>query len=139
MVLNGKNTKIISGLVKADIKIVRIVSGLSLPISCYLADGNYVGSCVYNDLCSVIKSVLSLSPENCPQSLIDNDIPCVCPWNLPIRALDINAEFDLIDATTSSISWIATGDFNVDIKGTQGTTSILCMNVKFSTNKKPSG
>ena len=122
--------------INSKINIVRTVSGLNLKISCYLVDGNYVGSCVYNDLCGVIKSVLNLSPSNCPQSLLDNSINCVCPWNLPVRLLDINSDFNLIDGSTSQISWIASGDFNVDIKGTQGATSILCMNVKFSTKPK---
>ena len=72
LIFTGQNSRAITGVVKADINIVRTVSGLNLKISCYLVDGNYVGSCVYNDLCAVLKSVLDLSPTNCPQSLVDN-------------------------------------------------------------------
>jgi hypothetical protein len=136
LVFTAQNSAIIKGVVKADVNIVRTVSGLNLKISCYLVDGNYVGSCIYNDLCALIKSVLSLDQNNCPASLVNNGIDCTCPWNLPVRLVDIKEDFDLPDASTTPISWIGSGDFNVDIKGTQGLTSIMCLNVKFSSKPK---
>ena len=72
LVFTAQNSEIIKGVVKGDINIVRSVSGLNLKISCYLVDGTYVGSCIYNDLCGVIKSVLNLDPTNCPASLVSN-------------------------------------------------------------------
>ena len=74
LVFTAQNSAIIKGVVKADINIVRSFSGLNLRINCYLVDGNYVGSCVYNDLCTVVKSVLSLDQNNCPASLVSNGI-----------------------------------------------------------------
>ena len=136
LVFAGQNKKVITGVVKADVNIVRTVSGLNLKIQCYLVNGDYVGSCVYNDLCALMNSVLSLTPENCPANLIQNGINCKCPWNLPINFVNINQDFDLPDASTTPITWIGSGDFNVDIKATQGTTSILCMNTKFSVKPK---
>ena len=136
LVFTAQNSAVIKGVVKADINIVRTVSGLTLPIRCVLVDGNYVGSCTYNDLCALIKSVLSLDQNNCPQSLVDNGIDCTCPWNLPVRLVDIKQDFDLPDASTTPIGWIGAGDFSVDIKGTQGTTSIMCLNIKFSSKPK---
>ncbi len=106
LILGGSNTRVIKGAVKSDVKIKRTVSGLTLDVNCYLVNGNYVGSCNYNDLCLLLNSVLSLTPANCPQSLKDNGIDCTCPFNLSVRTLDINADFELPDAATTPITWI---------------------------------
>ena len=144
MNFDGKIRQVIKGLVKADVKITRIVSGLLLPVYCLLVEGTYVGSCVYNDLCGLIKSVFSLDENNCPQYLIDNGIPCTCPFNLQIRDLNINEHFNLPALQTLSgssnpwlylISLFSSGDFDVTIKSTLGTTNILCLNMKFSTKR----
>ena len=133
MILDAKNRQAIKGLVKADVKITRIVSGLLLPVNCLLVDGTYVGSCVYNDLCGLIKSVLSLDENNCPANLIENGIPCKCPFDLPIRELNINQSFQLPDIRTTILNMLATGDFDITIKGTMGLTNILCLNMKIAT------
>ena len=54
-ILDAKNRQQIKGQVKADVKIIRTVGSLALPVQCYLNEGTYVGSCVYNDLCDFIK------------------------------------------------------------------------------------
>ena len=121
-ILDAKNRQQIKGQVKADVKMTRSVGGLSLQINCYLYEGTYVGSCIYNDLCSLIKSSLSLDENNCPQNLIDNDIPCTCPFNLPIRELNINKTFDLPSGFFELIfgsflgMGLSQGDFDVTIK-----------------------
>jgi len=38
----------LSGKLNAKINIVRTVSGIALPIRCYIASGVYVGSCTYD-------------------------------------------------------------------------------------------
>ena len=70
LVFTGQNSEIIKGVVKGDINIIRTLSGLNLKISCYLVDGNYLGSCIYNDLCAFIKNALSLDATNCPAYLV---------------------------------------------------------------------
>ena len=131
LILDTKNRQPITGLVKADVNITRTVSGLALKVNCFIVNGTSVGSCIYPDLCGLLKSVLSLNETNCPQNLIDNDIPCKCPFNLPTRELNINQSFQLPDIRTTIVSFLASGDFDVTIKGTIGITNILCLNMKF--------
>ena len=85
LILDAKNRQIIKGQVKFDLKMVRIVNGLTLPVGCYLNQGTYVGSCVYADLCSLIKSFFELDETNCPQNLVDNGFGCKCPFDFPIK------------------------------------------------------
>jgi len=135
-VFSAENTQSINGMIKSDIKIIRRISGLNLKVSCYLVDGNYVGSCVNIDFCQVLKRRLNFTAENCPEYLLDNSIDCTCPFNIPTRLMYINKAFDLPDFSTTPITWLGSGDFDLDIKLTQGTTSILCLSIKFSTKPK---
>ena len=131
-----QNSQAIRGAIKFDLNMVRTVNGLNLKVGCYLVDGNYVGSCVYNDFCQFIKWRQNFSPENCPDFLLNNGIDCTCPSNLSAGIIDIDAIFDLPDFSTTKPSWLGSGDFSVDLKLAQGTTSILCLNIKFSTKPK---
>ena len=131
-ILDAKNIEDIKGQVKAYVKIIRIVSGLTLPVNCYLSNGTYIGSCVYDDLCDLIKRFFKFNENNCPQSFIDNGFDCTCPFNLPIRELNINHSFQLPSAASTTFAFFAQGDFDITIKGTIGTTNILCLNMKFA-------
>jgi hypothetical protein len=135
-VFSTQNSQPISGLIKSDITIYRSIAGLKLKVSCYLVDGNYVGSCVNTDFCQVLKRSLNFSVENCPPFLVNNSLDCTCPFSLPTRLIDINTSFDVRDLSTSLVSWLASGDYDFDIKLTQGTTSILCLSIKFSMKPK---
>ncbi len=130
-VFSAQNSQRISGPIKSDINIVRIVSGLFLKISCYPIEGNYVGSCVKNDFCQALKWRLDFSTENCPEFLLNNNIDCACPFNIPAGRIDIKTDF-VLDFSMSPLVWAKSGDFSVDIKLTQGLTSILCLNIKFA-------
>ena len=137
LIFTSQNSQAIIGVIKSDLNIVRTVSGIKLKISCYLVNGNYVGSCVKNDFCQVIKWRLGFSPENCPDFLLNNGIDCTCPFNIPAGLIDINTNFDLPDISTTTLpTWLGRGDFDVDLKLTQGTNSILCFNIKFSVKPK---
>ena len=136
LIFTSQNSQAIRGEIKTDINLVRTVSGLNLKINCYMRNCEYVGSCVHNDFCQVIKRSLHFSPENCPDFFINNGIDCTCPFNLPAGLIDINANFDLPGFGTTPLSWLLSGDFNVDLKLTQGTNSILCFNIKFSIKPK---
>jgi hypothetical protein len=135
-VFSAQNSQTIMGPIKSDITIFRTVSGLKLKISCYLVDGNYVGSCVNSDFCQVLKRRLDFTAENCPECLLDNSIDCACPFDIAAGLIDIKTLFDLPDFSTTPMSWMGSGDFDVDLKLTQGTNSILCMNIKFSMKPK---
>ena len=62
-----------------------------------------------------MNSVFGFTEANCPQNLIDNNINCKCPFNLPVRTLDLDVDVDLPDASTTPIQWIGSGDFKVTI------------------------
>ena len=64
-ILSGRVKREIRGVVKSDFKIIRTVSGIALPIRCYLVNGNYIGSCVYPDLCLMLKNYFNFEPNNC--------------------------------------------------------------------------
>ena len=130
--MDAKNRQPIKGQVKADVKIVRIVSGLTLPVNCYLSNGTYIGSCVYNDFCDLITRFFKFNENNCPQSFIDNGFDCTCPFNFPIRELNINHIFELLPAANTTFAFFAYGDFDVTIKSTIDTTNIVCLNMKFA-------
>ncbi len=135
-VFSAQNSQSIIGPIRSNITIYRTVSGLKLKISCYLVDGNYVGSCVYNDFCEVLKRRLNFSADNCPPFLIDNSIDCSCPFDIPGGLIDINTVLELPDYSMTPMSWMGSGDFDVGFQLTQGTNSILCMNIKFSMKPK---
>ncbi len=51
--------------------IVRSVNGIKLPIRCYIAQGVYVGSCTYDDVCVILQTLLpDFKPgATCPADL----------------------------------------------------------------------
>ena len=132
LILDAKNRQPIKGMIKADVRIIRTVSGLLLPVSCLLHEGTYIGSCVYSDLCFFIKYIFKFDQTNCPQNLIDNGFNCTCPFDFPITELNINHTLLLPSAAGTLASFLASGDFDVTIKGTIDTTNILCLNMKFA-------
>jgi hypothetical protein len=147
LILDAKNRQIIKGQVKADVNILRTIGGIQLKVSCWINNGTNVGSCVYPDFCAYIKTIFNLNENNCPQHLINNDIPCTCPFNLPIRDVNINQSFESSELTSFWVNnpWniydgiLSTGDFDVTIKLTIGTTNILCLNTKFTLKKTFTG
>ena len=136
MILAGKNNRPIKGVLKSDINIVRSISGVALPIRCYSVDGYPVGSCVYDDLCDLLKRFFSITPDNCPANLVENGIKCTCPFDLPIRELDINQAFDLPDAASTQVTWLGSGEFDVTVKSSDAQGQVLCLNLKFSVRPK---
>jgi len=140
LTLYGQATAVISGKLKSVVNIIRTVSGLPLPIRCYLNNGNYVGSCTYDDLCELLNKVLNVGPANCPASLVNGGLDCKCPYTIAKdRFLDVFDGFDIPDFAGSPVDWLASGDFNVDVNVTDTTTQprVLCMNLKFSMAKAP--
>ena len=133
LIFDAKNRQQINGLVKADIKLIRIISGLTLPVNCYLMDGTYVGSCVYNDLCAFTNFIFNLNQNDCPEFLINNGFDCTCPFDLPNGDLNINEIFQVPALATTAVTFLGSGDFDFTIKATMGTTNILCLNMKFAT------
>ncbi|CAF1033534.1 unnamed protein product [Didymodactylos carnosus] len=91
----------IKGVVKFDLKIIRTVSGIKLPIKCYTVNGRNIGSCSYADLCYSIKDFwlflahddddsYQFDPANCPAQLAQYGIDCTCPLRIPAQYIDID-------------------------------------------------
>lgn len=140
LVFRAQNSQPIRGPIKSDFSIIKTVSGLRIPIRCYLASGVYVGSCVHTDYCQFLTRFSNFTAENCPSFLVNNSMDCTCPFNLPARLIDINTAFDLPVFSNSLLNFflssLLSGQFDVNIKLTQENTSILCLNFKFSIRGK---
>ncbi|CAF0739801.1 unnamed protein product [Brachionus calyciflorus] len=121
------------GGLTTTLAITRTVSGLKLPIRCYLAAGIYVGSCTYDDLCKIIESLLpSFSPETCPPTVAQYGIDCNCPFQIKTGLIDIEEHFDVPDATQTIASFLASGDFEIKIDTKDANGAFGCVNIKFA-------
>ena len=135
----AKLKRAVTGKLNTELKIVRTVGSVALPIRCYLAAGIYVGSCNYDDLCTVVKDLLpnNFRPDICPAALAEYGIDCTCPFK--IKAGDLNVDdmvLSLIDASTSAFTFLASGEFDIGIKIKDGLGEYACVNVKFSVRPK---
>ena len=125
----------IQGVVKLNLNIVRTVSGIKLPVRCYVVNGEQVGSCSYPDLCTLAKRLFQFGPADCPAQLRQYGIDCNCPVNINKRDLDIDMDVTIPSAPEYA-SWLSTGDFDVKLVASVGTMS-ACYNIQFSV--KPAG
>ncbi|CAF3846366.1 unnamed protein product [Adineta steineri] len=104
-----------------DLNIIRTVSGIALPVRCYIVNGQNVGSCTYPDICAFIKDLVTdFHPDTCHPTLIQHGINCVCPFNIPIqRLLFRDHPLDLPDASQSAATFMASGNFDITVKATE--------------------
>jgi len=127
-VFRAQNSQPIRGPIKSDVSIVKTFTGLRLPMSCYLVDGKYFGSCVYNDFCKFLNDFgqyfLNFTSENCLSFSPNTNI------------MDINTAFNVPDFSLPPWKYWLHGNFDVGIKLTQEDTSILCLNFKYSMKPK---
>jgi hypothetical protein len=63
-----------------------------------------------------MQDIAGLTPANCPPGLADWGIDCSCPFNIPAQSVDDSIEVELPDLSTTIVSFLANGDF--DIKAT---------------------
>ncbi|CAF1055510.1 unnamed protein product [Brachionus calyciflorus] len=137
LVLAADLKRALSGSLTTSLSITRTVSGLKLPIRCYLAAGVYVGSCTYDDMCKVVATLLpSFTPETCPPSLADLGIDCTCPFKLKAGLLEIEELFEVPDANSTIFSFLASGDFEVKIEAKDALGPSGCINIKFAVKPK---
>ncbi|UJR36792.1 hypothetical protein I4U23_029505 [Adineta vaga] len=128
--------------IRTILKIVRKVSGITLPVKCYKVDGVEVGSCDYADLCLVLQTMLpSFKPETCPPTALNYGVDCNCPFNIPTGQLDIIRErMELPDAQASIASFMASGDFTIELDTYDSTGPYAKISVGFTVKPvKPSG
>jgi hypothetical protein len=104
-------------VLETKLDIVRKVSGIALPVRCYLVNGNSVGSCTYPSLCKLLQDLLpEFRPETCSPTLTPFGIDCRCPFNIPTQDLKlVNELLNIPDASQTAASFLATGDFNITV------------------------
>ncbi len=102
---------------RVSLNIIRTVSGITLPVRCYIVNGVNVGSCTYPDLCEFLQSILTeFGPDNCPAPLVQVGIDCTCPFKLPPQRIDVvDLPLNLPDATQTAATFLASGNFNLTV------------------------
>lgn len=108
---------------------------MKLQKNSYKAGGVSVGSCKYSDLCTIVETLLpgNFNPSVCPPELAPFGIDCTCPFNLKAGPLDIsNQVLNLPDASQTIATFLASGDFDINIKLADSVGSISCVNIGFS-------
>ncbi|CAF1153810.1 unnamed protein product [Adineta steineri] len=123
-------TEPIRGVIKADVKLIRTVSGIKLPVSCYIVEGEQVGSCNYPDLCALMQRLTGDLSQDCHPSLVENGIDCTCPVYIPKTALDIIFETE-IPKVPEFANWLAVGDMDCNLKATVGNLA-ACYDIGFA-------
>jgi hypothetical protein len=135
--VKASSKRLVQGDVKTDMNIIRTVVGLALPVRCTIVQGLSVGSCSYKDACkNILNELAGLDASNCPVELAAYGIDCTCPFNIPTAVMDEVFLASLEDLSTSPVSFLATGDFDVTIKAADARGEALCLNVKFTMKKK---
>ena len=102
---------------ETSLNIIRTVSGITLPIKCYLVAGKPVGSCTYASLCELLQDLLDeFQPATCPAGLAQFGIDCRCPFNIKPQRLNIDRELlNIPDASKTAASFLASGNFNITV------------------------
>ncbi len=100
-----------------SLNIIRTVSGITLPVRCYIVNGQNVGSCTYPDLCKFLQdTVTEFKPDICPPSFLDYGIDCKCPFDIKPQRIEIQRHpLDLPDATQTAATFLASGNFNITV------------------------
>ena len=112
--MKASSLREISGSLPATIDIIRTVAGLALPVRCTIVQGFSVGSCSYNDVCKdVLQGIAGITAENCPPELAEWGVDCNCPLNIPAQSVDGTLSLDFPDLSTTIVSFLANGDFDI--------------------------
>lgn len=122
----------IDGAVQSTVTIVRTVSGLNIPIRCFLVNGESVGSCVFPDLCKSIMYITNLNKENCPANFKANGINCECPFNIPAKLLELEDSIPTYSPAFVSNPWILNGDFKIRVKAIDLKGALFCLDLAFT-------
>ena len=108
-------------VLRVALNIIRSVSGIALPVKCYIVNGQNVGSCTYPDLCAFLQSLFDeFKPETCPPALAEYGIDCKCPFNIRSQQLNIVGHtLEIPDASKTAASFLASGNFDITINATE--------------------
>jgi hypothetical protein len=118
-----------------NVNIIRTVAGLALPIRCYFFNGDYFGSCNYNDLCRAWEHFLFLMETPfINRSLVKNSI---CPFDTPAILKVTTYSYDLPNMSTSVLSFISSGDFDITLRASDSAGFFGCIKVKLTMRPAP--
>jgi hypothetical protein len=105
-------------------------------MTCILYQGNYLNSCTHLDFCEeIFQNFWGVIPSNCPPEFEDLGIPCSCPFNIPAVTIDEELLFKIDDLTTTIISFISSGDFDLKVVFGSRNQHIGCFRFLFSIQK----
>ena len=120
--MNANVLRPITGKLKTSVSLVRTVATLKLPVSCYLVNGIYVGSCNYDDLCSFAQA-LSYNPQvsfvftSLFQSFFNVDSTNVptCPVSTSVGPQVFDEIIDVPDFSKTALNFLMSGDYNLTV------------------------
>ncbi|CAF2685305.1 unnamed protein product [Rotaria sp. Silwood2] len=121
-----------------SVDILRIVSGIRLPVKCYLIDGLYVGSCRYtgDQLCTLIGSWWPKTFGLYLTSLVATILGNSCNGSLrdvPINQIVAYKEvLELPNLSGNILSLFTSGDFEVKIMAMEQDTNVFCGTFKYT-------
>ena len=132
--------KNIDGALPATFNIIRSISGIALPIRCYMSQNSYIGSCSYADLCKdVFRDILGNTPENCNPELAQWGIDCTCPFNIPAQTLDGSIPFSIRmpeDNIVATFFGSGDYDFTIQINNNRG-QHVACLRFLYPIYRSP--
>jgi ganglioside GM2 activator len=114
---SGVISKTITAPLKADLTVSKKVFGAWIELPCV----DNVGSCTYNDICSMIP------PYNpCPPPFSTYGIPCQCPFPdgtyvLPSTSLNLKVDIP---------SWLENGAYKIHAKLSNNDGEVYCIDVQ---------
>lgn len=122
----------IDGPINSNLTILRTLGGLQLPIRCYLMNGQWVGSCVYPDLCNSIMYVTNLDQSSCPANFVANGVNCECPFNLPAGQIELRDIIQTYSPVFLNNAWLLNGDYKIKIVANDSRGYLFCLNLGFT-------
>ena len=102
-----------------------------------MTSGVYVGSCVYDDICTYIAQVFpeTFNPSTCPPSFAQYGIDCTCPFNIrsgPVDLVDLLLDIPNLSDPSIVFGFLALGDYDITIKTEDALGKFACLRIKYS-------
>ncbi|CAF0893114.1 unnamed protein product [Rotaria sordida] len=123
---------------KLSVDILRTVSGIRLPVRCYIVDGLPVGSCNYtaDEMCKLISNWWPKTFGLYLTSLVSTILGNNCNGflrEIPINQIvTYNEILELPNLSGSILSFLMSGDFDVKIVAMEQNIKIFCGTFKYT-------
>lgn len=117
-----------------NVNMVRTISGLSLPVRCFLVDYfnlpslSYIGSCNYTDACVAWRNYYDM--------IFGEELQSQCPFNTPPQFIDLIKSINIPDLSQNKyMNFLAFGDFDLKLTFQDSVGFFGCFNFKFTMKK----